>query len=194
MDIIPQKQCFTCKQARSVSEYHRNRKSPDGLQDRCKSCAAEANRKYYQKHREQILERQQLPEVKALHRKHSLEWTRRNRQRARIASLRNWAANKDSFKRRLRAWRLANPGKTKAQKQLRRARVMGGGGSFTAQEWQDLCARYNHQCLRCKRTDVKLTADHVLPVSKGGSSNIDNIQPLCLSCNSGKKDRHIDYR
>jgi len=37
-------------------------------------------------------------------------------------------------------------------------------------------------------------ADHVLPVSKGGTSYISNIQPLCQPCNSGKKDKHIDYR
>ena len=48
-------------------------------------------------------------------------------------------------------------------------------------------------CPLCK-TDVKLTADHVIPISKGGSSFIENMQPLCRSCNSRKKNKTIDYR
>mgnify|MGYP001054945071 CR=1 FL=1 len=33
------------------------------------------------------------------------------------------------------------------------------------------------------------TADHVIPVSKGGSNNLDNLVSCCLSCNSTRQDR-----
>ncbi len=64
------------------------------------------------------------------------------------------------------------------------------------QEWNDLCAKYDYRCLGCgkQEPEIKLTADHVLPVTKHGSSNIDTIQPLCKSCNSKKRDKVIDYR
>ncbi len=75
----------------------------------------------------------------------------------------------------------------------RRTRILENGGSYTEAEWRSLCARFGHRCIRCGYKK-KLTADHVIPVVEGGSSNIDNIQPLCQTCNSAKGTRTIDYR
>lgn len=64
---------------------------------------------------------------------------------------------------------------------------------FTALEWEALCIKYDHKCLACGQ-QLPLTPDHILPTSKGGSQDIDNIQPLCFPCNRRKGDRCIDYR
>ena len=77
---------------------------------------------------------------------------------------------------------------------IRRTRKKGAGGSYTKEEWNALLDATGHQCLCCGMTGVNLTADHVIPVSCGGTSNIDNIQPLCKSCNSKKHAKTIDYR
>lgn len=45
--------------------------------------------------------------------------------------------------------------------------------------------RDGYQCLSCGcRSD--LTVDHVMPESKGGPTEINNLQTLCRSCNSKK--------
>ena len=69
------------------------------------------------------------------------------------------------------------------------------GGSHTFAEWEILKAQYNWTCPCCKKTEpeIKLTEDHIVPVSKGGSDNIENIQPLCRSCNGKKYVKIIKY-
>ncbi len=77
----------------------------------------------------------------------------------------------------------------------RRARLMGAEGSYTSLEFAALVDRHDC-CPRCKRSWEEITivtgkrsvitADHIIPLSKGGSNAIENIQPLCFSCNSQK--------
>lgn len=66
-------------------------------------------------------------------------------------------------------------------------------GTHTSHEWatlKDICGQL---CLRCEsRTD--LVKDHITPIYQGGSDSIENIQPLCRSCNSSKGPEAIDYR
>lgn len=80
-------------------------------------------------------------------------------------------------------------------RQFRRARITQVGGSFTLGEWTNLKAQYNWTCPDClkKEPEIKLTIDHIVPVSKGGSNNIENIQPLCGSCNSKKGTKIIHF-
>lgn len=76
----------------------------------------------------------------------------------------------------------------------RRAKVKQNGGNLSIDEWDTLLRFYNYTCLCCGRDDVKLTLDHVVPISMGGKHDISNVQPLCKSCNSSKGAKVIDYR
>ncbi len=70
----------------------------------------------------------------------------------------------------------------------RRIRKLNAGGSHTIGEWENLKAQYNWTCPSCnkKESAISLTRDHIVPLVKGGSDNIENIQPLCRSCNAKK--------
>ncbi len=52
--------------------------------------------------------------------------------------------------------------------------------------------RDNYTCQICgkgAKDGVELEVDHIIPVSKGGKTIIDNLQTLCQRCNRGKRDK-----
>ena len=50
--------------------------------------------------------------------------------------------------------------------------------------------RDRHTCRWCgDRNPINLTIDHIIPVSRGGGNDPDNLQVLCRSCNSSKGAR-----
>lgn len=94
-----------------------------------------------------------------------------------------------------RRWRQTPRGKANNKAHWRRWRAakLAAVGGHTAAEWDALCVRYNHCCLACGQR-VPLTEDHIVPLVKGGTDDISNIQPLCRPCNSAKGTQTIDYR
>ncbi len=75
-------------------------------------------------------------------------------------------------------------------------------GYFEKSRWASkvplLLMRTHGRCIYCgevlkfsgnyKRGEPLLTIDHVVPRSKGGSNDIENLVPSCNRCNSNKSD------
>ena len=69
------------------------------------------------------------------------------------------------------------------------------GGWHTSEEFEKLKKEYGYMCPSCKKLEplIKLTRDHITPIKEKGSDSIENIQPLCQSCNSIKHCKIIKY-
>lgn len=56
----------------------------------------------------------------------------------------------------------------------------------------DVFLRDHFRCVICgsaQSDGVKLHVDHIIPVSKGGTSDMSNLRTLCDRCNMGKRDK-----
>lgn len=58
---------------------------------------------------------------------------------------------------------------------------------------EHIFSRDGYECLRCWVKD-NLTIDHIIPLSKGGTNRMGNMQTLCMGCNSDKGNNIVDYR
>ena len=76
-----------------------------------------------------------------------------------------------------------------------KARKRNARGSHTFGEWELLRKQYGFACPMCRKQEpeIKLTEDHIIPLIKGGSDYIENIQPLCMRCNTKKHTKIIVF-
>ena len=187
------KTCQKCKTPKELTEFPKDYRRPNATKSPCKVCRRI---------------KRASPETKAKTKVSTKAWRQNN-----PGKVKNWLydwrrRNPEAYAQTLRDWRERHPEKsyaiTKAYttahpekvvqfSHARRARVRAASGKFTSREWMALKDACGHICLCCG-TKNKLTADHVIPLARGGSNDISNIQPLCKTCNFKKHLATTDYR
>jgi 5-methylcytosine-specific restriction endonuclease McrA len=60
---------------------------------------------------------------------------------------------------------------------------------FTKKEKLFLRAYYDFKCALCGKPTTHGEADHIIPFSKNGKTEIQNAQFLCVSCNRKKGNK-----
>ncbi len=208
----PGRFCRGCDSTKCHKAFSKDAKGSLGLSSRCKDCI----RAYQKSHIDQInaSRRENRRENADHYNTYNREFHRRNPEPKKArdrryrqenaeylnAYLRDYMKNNDdAHNHKLeydKRYRQEHPEISSVHFANRQARLRQNGGSFTSKEWRRLLAGYDFTCLCCgkREPEIKLTADHVVPLAKGGTNFIDNIQPLCLSCNTSKGVKTIDYR
>ena len=119
------------------------------------------------------------------------KWKQENKDKVRIINNR-WKENHpEDYKETKRKERQRNKERINLANRNYALRKRGAVGSFTIGDWELLKKQYGFTCPLCLKSEpeITLTKDHIIPISKGGSNFIENIQPLCGSCNSRKRDK-----
>jgi 5-methylcytosine-specific restriction endonuclease McrA len=81
-----------------------------------------------------------------------------------------------------------NPEFHRAKEKRRRARLKGA--SLYRVTKLDLAKILRNPCFYCGST-IRMTIDHVIPLSRGGSHSIGNLVAACKACNSQKRQRFV---
>lgn len=114
-----------------------------------------------------------------------------NREKIRASKRRYETENKEKVNAWKRSYRKRNPGKDAVNVQNRRAKLKNAGGKIKTAEVLELYEKQKGRCALCgirisKSGKNKYNMDHIIPLVKGGSNWISNIQLTCRPCNQSK--------
>jgi hypothetical protein len=180
--------CSDCKEWLAITEFYSNPANKNGIHSQCKKCSYKRSRNAYLTNKNGT--RDKSHEAKRKQRQASLE-------KYREIDRRYAASHREEKSKYDYEYYRSNPKRAQSQKaaeRRRRVAMFNATGNHTEEEWQALKSYYMDQCLCCGDVPEKLSKDHVIPISRGGSDDISNIQPLCLSCNKSKQTKTTDYR
>jgi len=72
--------------------------------------------------------------------------------------------------------------------QLRRNKTLGVIDKIA---WLKKLRAFGGKCAKCGSSE-KIQIDHIVPISRGGTNHITNLQPLCSHCNASKGSKIKD--
>lgn len=116
----------------------------------------------------------------------------RGKKRSPVERERNRQSQYRRFEREIPGYNFADDGR----RLRRKVRLRKNGGHHSKAEWEELKRKCKFSCLMCFKSEptILLTKDHIIPVLLGGTDNIENIQPLCRSCNASKSTKLVENR
>jgi 5-methylcytosine-specific restriction endonuclease McrA len=197
-----EKACTSCGKLLPLTKFYKDKRSLDGRRSACKDCTKKGykSRRRYEPINEgsktcRLCERE-LPITKFHVQGNNLDGRSGIcRDCAGIRNAEYYQATAEQQRENSRQWRRNNRAQRTTQRYKRRAILENAEGFCLPIQWEAIIAHYapNGHCLCCGKKR-KLTMDHVIPLTEGGTNWPGNIQPLCARCNSRKRTKSTDYR
>lgn len=203
------KRCSKCGIEKPLKKFSIRKDTKSGYRATCKECTRETKRRYEgthkaeiakkkreyaKKNKEEIRKKQQI-----YYQLHKLELTeyRHNYYRTNKEELLKKSREYDhnhpnEIAKYKRKYRLSDKGKHAERRTHHKSRshLKNAISTLTINQWGTILKIQNNRCNVCNKKFTKKripTMDHIIPLSHGGDLTFENIQALCLSCNSRKQ-------
>lgn len=193
------KRCRRCDVEKPLDDFpKRSRKhARDGRYSYCRSCSRLLARERMRKWRHTNPERAKA-KAKVYNRRfrqarptYHLEWYLRNiedeRERSRKSMRKSRTANPEAERERKRRYRLTHADVVRVRER-ERTYARRALQPYSPEMAALMAALVLQPCTYCGTTE-NITIDHVMPLSRGGKHEADNLAPACFSCNSSKSNR-----
>lgn len=190
------KMCTKCKTKKSSNEFYKCSSSPDGLQYICKDC----KRRYNEEHRNERAQyvREYNDEHRDTLKKHRMKYraATRDKERSYKRIYRKIRRKEINAYNRSYYAKHCDDRRDKIREKNFKRRVMRrlAPGDFVSSDVPKIFKRQSGKCFYCgvildsKKYDI----DHVIPLSRGGTNNIENVVIACTHCNRSKGNKLLN--
>lgn len=177
----------------------------------CQSCmykarnntekAKEHRKQYELTHKERASERakerykNQSEEERAQRKKKAHEYYLKTKEQSKARNTKWKIANAEHYKEYCREYskqyeQTLNGKEKTMNRKLKRRKYYDSQNPINFKEVKEKFDRLGNRCVVCGSCE-NITIDHIVPLSKGGTNETDNLQPLCKSCNSAKGNKSM---
>jgi 5-methylcytosine-specific restriction endonuclease McrA len=171
METVKNKYCGSCKKSRPIIEFYSSGRY-------CKECVRAKNKEYRFLHRNKLLEYDinRYYKNQEMKKEERRKYRNKHPDKVNLTNRKYYASHSEYREQAMERWR-----------KRRIVELNAPGDGFTLKQWKELKSEYGHRCAYCNQVKP-LQQDHVIPLSKGGRHESNNIVPACKSCNGSKRD------
>lgn len=177
------KPCSTCKVAKPLSAFRKNKDTKDGLTYVCRDCL----NAQYKEYRKRV---PRIPTDEYLQKQRDRDNAKKQLDPFAYAQKKSayYQKNKAKYREQHKLWLQNKPGYNASK--VKAYNLRKSGTKVFEISASTIVAMRKKSCFYCGKQNAG-TIDHVIPLSRGGTHSIGNLVPACHSCNSRKNNRFL---